>query len=330
MAGIVYSFWPSGCSPPSPGKLPNEVRLSAPERYAQFKAELKANDTERALHIAEDLLRYNPATKEADSVASKLPAIREAVVARHHAQVLAAKWTYNSSQDPMTGRPARYATILSENAVNFGFPYNGLQRGTITIRDHPTYGHDVIFSIERGQIQCPSYEDCAIRIRFDLEEASQWSAVGPSDNSTTSVFIRNHELFVAKLRAARTVLVQIPVYQEGEPLFEFAVGGFNYSQYRGYGITPAKPQISVPEYISRYVSVSPVEEANGTSLVIRVSNRGTRGLRLVHGVIRQYDGERYIGQTPYTLNNLRAGETRKIPLDSATDQLELISGVFSR
>jgi hypothetical protein len=35
------------------------------------------------------------------------------------------------------------------------------------------------------------------------------------------------------MRAAKIVRVQIPVYQEGQPIFEFHVGGFDYAKYAG-------------------------------------------------------------------------------------------------
>lgn len=148
------------------------------------------------------------------------------------ARMLTAKWTYRASDDPMSSRKARYANINSENTVSFDFPYQGLQRGTLMLRDHPTYGHDVIFSIERGQILCQSYSDCTIRIRFDDGASIRWDAVGPSDNSSTSIFLRNESGFVKRLRAAKVVRLKVPVYQEGEPIFEFHVGGYDAQRYK--------------------------------------------------------------------------------------------------
>jgi hypothetical protein len=33
------------------------------------------------------------------------------------------------------------------------------------------------------------------------------------------------------MRAARVVRIQIPVYQEGNPAFEFRVGGYDHERY---------------------------------------------------------------------------------------------------
>jgi hypothetical protein len=146
-------------------------------------------------------------------------------------QVDAAKWRYFSDADPMASRPSRTASIDSENTVEFGFPYEGQQHGTLTLRNHPSYGRDVILQIREGQILCPSYDDCSIRVRFDDGPAERWTGAGPNDNGTTTVFIRNYSRFLQRMRNAKVVRIQIPVYQEGAPTFEFRVGGFDQDRY---------------------------------------------------------------------------------------------------
>jgi hypothetical protein len=66
-------------------------------------------------------------------------------------QADAAKWSYYSSTDPMASRPSRAASIESENTVDFDFPYQGPQHATLTLRNHPSYGRDVIVTIREGR-----------------------------------------------------------------------------------------------------------------------------------------------------------------------------------
>jgi hypothetical protein len=47
-----------------------------------------------------------------------------------------------------------------------------------------------IFFIERGQLMCGSYEDCTVLVRFDEAKPERFSAIGPADNSSDTVFIR--------------------------------------------------------------------------------------------------------------------------------------------
>lgn len=143
----------------------------------------------------------------------------------------AGKWSYSSDTDEMTGKTSRTASIQSENTVNFDFPYQGSQHGTLIIRNHPSYGRNAILTIEQGQILCPSYAGCTVKIRFDDGRAESWTAAGAADHSTTAVFIRSNDRFLQRMRAASVVRIQIPVYREGDPTFEFRVGGYDHDRY---------------------------------------------------------------------------------------------------
>lgn len=220
---------------------------SAAELLAMLKSEQSAGRQESALQYARDLVNSHSGTPEAKEAASQITKLEAAVeaaqeaervraaeaAAEAEAQRLAAKWSYRVDDDPMTSRKARYASIESENTLSFDFPYQGEQHGRLMLRDHPTHGRDVMVLIDKGQILCPSYEDCSIRVRFDEGKSQRWSAAGPADNSSTVIFLRNEGGFIQKLRGAKVIRIQIPVYQEGEPMLEFYVGGFDYSRFRG-------------------------------------------------------------------------------------------------
>ena len=133
----------------------------------------------------------------------------------------------------MTGGATRHAYVLSTNTVNFGAPYAGEQHGRLSIRTDPKYGRDIIFSIERGQLLCRSYEDCDVLVRFDDGKPERFSAVGPADSSSETIFFRNYDRFLGKLRQAKMVRISLNVYQQGAPVFEFDVSGFNQAKYAG-------------------------------------------------------------------------------------------------
>lgn len=124
------------------------------------------------------------------------------------------------------------AMVRSTNTVEFGFPYAGPQHATLTLRTHPRHGKDAIFSIERGQFLCRSYEDCTILVRFDDQKAQKYSAVGAADGSTETIFIRNYSRFVGSLQKAKTIRIAAEIYQQGAPVFEFDVSGFDEAKYR--------------------------------------------------------------------------------------------------
>jgi len=198
------------------------LRASAPDA-----ARAVLNDLEQPLTPAQTERR----TVLEERARARADAAARAAQAASENAADAQKWSYSATTDEMTGRTSRMAMIESENTVSFGFPYEGAQHGHLVIRNHPSFGRDVILQIEQGQVLCPSYEDCTIRVRFDDGAPERWTAAGAADHSTTSVFIRASTRFVQRMRAAKVVRIAVPVYQEGQPAFEFRVGGFDNQRY---------------------------------------------------------------------------------------------------
>ena len=142
------------------------------------------------------------------------------------------QWSYYQSDDQMGKGIINQAFVSSSNTVNFDFPYAGAQHATLRLITHPRGGKDVMFSIEKGQILCHSYEDCTVLVRFDDEKATNYSAVGTADNSTETIFIRNYGRFVEKILKAKQVRISTTIYQQGAPVFEFDVSGFDLNKYK--------------------------------------------------------------------------------------------------
>ncbi len=157
------------------------------------------------------------------------------------APLVGQQWWYNHDDDGMSRGKSHTARVVSVNTVDFGFPYGGEQHATLTLRTHPRFGRDVLFSIERGQLLCPSYDGCTVLVRFDDQAAQSFSANGPADNSTETLFISNYARFLAAMRKATRVRIAANVYQQGAPSFEFDVSGFSVASYVPPAIGPAAP-----------------------------------------------------------------------------------------
>lgn len=243
MAGLIAGLV-AGCT--EADSQPEQSERETPATaLAAVRRDQAEGRPESALQHAQKLISQHAGSPEADSAQKLLPALNAAAeaaanaereraekeAAEAEARALADKWTYSSDVDEMTSKKSRTAMIESENSVEFDFPYQGPQHATLVLRDHPSYGRDVLLMIQRGQILCQSYETCTIRIRFDDGEPSSWEAIGPGDNSSTSIFIQGAERFRQRMRKAKVVRIQIPVYQEGRPTFEFQVAGFDASRF---------------------------------------------------------------------------------------------------
>lgn len=146
--------------------------------------------------------------------------------------ILGTQWSYSQVADAMSKGMAYHAVVSSSNTVEFDFPYAGAQHARLNLRIDPRYGKDIIFSIEKGQILCTSYENCTVLVRFDDEQATNYSAVGSSDNSTETIFIYNYGRFVEKMLKAKQVLISTNIYQQGAPVFEFDISNFDLTKYK--------------------------------------------------------------------------------------------------
>jgi hypothetical protein len=143
-----------------------------------------------------------------------------------------ANWSYAQTKDQMSPGTVSSAMTESTNTVSFGFPYQGAQHATLYLRSHPRHGQDVIFGIEKGQFLCSSYDGCSVLVRFDDQKAVRYAATGSADNGTTMLFFHNYAGFVAAMSKAKQVRISAAIYQEGAPVFEFDVTGFDKQKYR--------------------------------------------------------------------------------------------------
>lgn len=137
-----------------------------------------------------------------------------------------APWARYSRKDEMSGKNFTVAAVESQNTVRFGFPYEGEQRATLTIREkHPRYGTNVMLSIEAGQFLCHT-DDCDVLVKFDDRAPKKYEASEPTDNSSTMLFLDAESTFISQLRQAKTVTIEATFYQEGIREFKFDAAGF--------------------------------------------------------------------------------------------------------
>lgn len=136
-------------------------------------------------------------------------------------------WDYNESTEEMADGKIKTAVAYSENEIEFKFPYQGPQKGTLMLRKHPRYGKDAILQIERGQFLCHS-DDCSVNVRFDSGKTLNFSAAEPSDNSSDTLFISNYSRFLNNLKKAKKVYIEAEFFHEGNQVFEFDVAGLKW------------------------------------------------------------------------------------------------------
>ena len=139
-------------------------------------------------------------------------------------------WSTGQNVDKMDGTVEKWAMIDSTNKISMKFPYQGGSSASIIVFDNK---HVKIF-ISKGQVMCSNYSGCKVRIKFDDEKPSTFSAVGPDNGQSNYVFLTGGQYsdgsasrFIKKLATANKVLIEMEIYQEHWPVWEFEVSGFN-------------------------------------------------------------------------------------------------------
>ncbi len=134
---------------------------------------------------------------------------------------------YDTYEDTASGKTVFTNWLISVNEINLSFPYSGSQNGILTIRNHPRFGEDIIFRIEKGQILSLdgiSLDDNKyFLVRFDNGEVERWNYSESTSQSSDIIFIGKREEFLKKLLDSEKIYITVNLYQEGQKTFIFDV-----------------------------------------------------------------------------------------------------------
>lgn len=133
-------------------------------------------------------------------------------------------WNYFTDTDEMNDSKSRFASLVSDNTVNFDFPYQGGSSLSLIVRYMKKYGTDVYIKISSGQFICNEYQGTNnVRVRFDDAAPIKFSTNEPSDGSSDMLFLNNAKKFIKLAKQAKTIKIEAPFYQEGNRIFTFTV-----------------------------------------------------------------------------------------------------------
>lgn len=136
-------------------------------------------------------------------------------------------WIYRSEKDSMGRGEIKWAQVKSINSFEFEFPYQGEQYATLELRKHPKYGRDVILSIERGQFLCGT-QGCKVEVSFGDGKPVTFNAVESEDHSTTYLFLRNSDKFVAGLKKVDSIAIESTFFRQGTRVMRFSVSKLDW------------------------------------------------------------------------------------------------------
>lgn len=131
-------------------------------------------------------------------------------------------WVKRTSSDEMTDETNVWMSLLSDNQHEFEFPYHGGSKLQIDVRYRKQDGSQVILTLSRGQLQTTNFSNGNnVIVRFDEDAPVTFSTTEPADYSTSYLFLNNPRKFINRAKNAKKIKIQVPVYDEGQPVFEF-------------------------------------------------------------------------------------------------------------
>lgn len=137
-------------------------------------------------------------------------------------------WKAHEVVDKMDGSRFRFTDIRSINKIDMQFPYKGGSAAEIAVMENG----NVRIDITKGQVMCRSWDGCTVRVKFDDGAVMNFSAVGPDNGQSGHLYLTSGKYsdsaakFIKSLETAQRVMISLEVYQEGWPVWEFAVAGF--------------------------------------------------------------------------------------------------------
>lgn len=134
---------------------------------------------------------------------------------------LRSQWEVSDSVDPLTDKPIRTLSLISDNTHRFRFPFNDDNHMAIQIRTHPRFGNDVILHLLDGQFACYSTR-CKIGFRIDGGNLITVDGSRSTDGSSRTIFVSgNRSQLINQLTNATSIIVTTTVHEGGNPIFEF-------------------------------------------------------------------------------------------------------------
>lgn len=194
------------------------------ELLAAYEAARADGDWEIAEARGDELRQRHGETAAAKTMRETLDAVRAEAEKMREQRRLVALWEYQSI--PAAGGTQHTAAIYSHVEVD-----PEAEEGTapmpdarLILRRHPEWGDSAYLVLTQKALECGP--PCVLTIRFDGGEAQTYTG-DPADTGTgPALFIEERDRFLAAMREARDIRIQLPKSGHLVPVFEFEVGGF--------------------------------------------------------------------------------------------------------
>ncbi len=115
-------------------------------------------------------------------------------------------WVCSNDQDKMRNVEVQFAALMASEPVQLKY---GESLVRLAIRRKRPGGDEAMIVSSEGSFDCSSYDGCFIAAKFDDKPIKKFYAGRSSDFS--AVFIRNASEWIAELRGAKKLIVELPI-----------------------------------------------------------------------------------------------------------------------
>lgn len=127
----------------------------------------------------------------------------------------------------MRGTTTRFASIESQNQLQFNFPYNGGSTGRLTLRDK-SGDLNVMLSIDKGQFTCNPFSNNTVAVKFDSGSILRFRCTGTSDGTSNVIFLESEHRFLNGLKRSQHAIIEAEFFQAGPQQFKFNTAGLKW------------------------------------------------------------------------------------------------------
>ena len=133
-------------------------------------------------------------------------------------------WRYGETEDKMRNEKNGYAVTENLNKANLRFPYDGGSPLKLFLRRGPRQGQEAFVTVTRGSILC-TYGGCTVPVKFDTGKIETFRGVTTADHRSDTIFLEPASKFIARVKKAHKLVIELSFFQEGAHQFEFDVSG---------------------------------------------------------------------------------------------------------
>ena len=195
---------------------------------AEYEAARAEGDWEIAEARGDELRQRHGETAAAKTMRETLEDVRAEAEAMREQRRLAGLWEYQSI--PAGGGTQHTAAIYSRVETDPDAEEGevaAIPDARLILRRHPEWGDSAYLVLTQKALECGP--PCRLTIRFDDGEPQVFTG-DPADTGTgPALFIEERDRFLAALREARGIRIQLPRSGHLVPVFEFETGGFRPS-----------------------------------------------------------------------------------------------------